>query len=262
MGDDPALVAYEAFAPIYNAFTHSNDYEMWLGRTLLPALREHGLKEGGAALDVACGTGRAFRPLLQRGWQVQGCDISPAMLELAAQEGGSEVELLAADMRDLPQLGHFDLVLSLNDSVNHLLGVEDLVSALRGMRKNLAENGLLIFDVNAESTYTSGYTGAREVEHEGARWVWKGRGEVEPSVFEAEITGDRLEQPIQNLERFHSADDVLDSMQAADLETLAAFGMSEADGEVILSTPIDEDRDYKLVFIGASGLAANGDSQR
>lgn len=115
MGVDPALLAYEAFAPIYNDFTHANDYESWLGRTLLPELRKHGLREGGRALDVGCGTGRAFRPLLDRGWQVHGCDLSPAMLEVAAREGGEEVTLQVADMRELPRLGEFDLVLSLND---------------------------------------------------------------------------------------------------------------------------------------------------
>jgi hypothetical protein len=30
------------------------------------------------------------------------------------------------------------------------------------------------------------------------------------------------------------------------------MGMSEADGEVLLTAPLDEDRDYKLVFIGAA----------
>ncbi len=260
MGADPALVAYEAFAPIYNAFNHSNDYEMWLGRTLLPALRRLGLKEGGSALDVACGTGRAFRPLLRRGWQVQGSDISPSMLELAAQEGGQEVDLRVADMRNLPHLGHFDLVLSLNDSVNHLLGDDDLVLALLGMRKNLAESGLLVFDVNSRPVYANGYGGVREVAHKGARWIWRGRGEVTPSIFEAEIAGDRLDEPIRHLERFRSTDEVLQAMQIAGLETLAALGMSEADGEVVLSTPIDESRDYKLVFIGAAASHADDDS--
>ncbi len=41
-------------------------------------------------------------------------------------------------------------------------------------------------------------------------------------------------------------------MQAAGLQTLAALGMSEADGEVLLTAPLDEERDYKLVFIGSS----------
>src|SRR5215212_8444723 len=109
MKADPAFAAYEAFAAVYNEFNHANDYEQWLGRSLLPELRRHGLREGGRALDVGCGTGRAFRPLLRRGWQVHGCDLSPAMLNLAAREGGADVTVQVADMRDLPHLGSFDL---------------------------------------------------------------------------------------------------------------------------------------------------------
>lgn len=252
MNADPALAAYEAFAPIYNEFNAANDYEMWLGRALLPELRKHGLREGGRALDVGCGTGRAFGPLLRRGWQISGCDLSPAMLDVAAQEGGGDVELQVADMRELPRLGDFDLVLSLNDSVNHLLGDDDLVLALAGMRANLAKDGLLVFDVNSRLTYASGISEVREVQHAGSRWVWTGRGEVAPSVFEAEIAGDRLVEPIRHRERFRSEREVLEAMRAAGLRSVAALGMSEANGEVLLTAPLDEGRDYKLVFIAAS----------
>lgn len=185
MAADPALVAYQAFAAVYNDFNAANDYEMWLGQVLIPELRNRGLREGGKALDVGCGTGRAFRPLLSRGWSVYGLDLSPAMLELAAQEGAAAVPLKVADMRELPRLGGFDLVLSLNDSVNYLLGDHDLVNALAGMRANLAQAGLVIFDVNSRSTYESGYSEVREVEHLGSKWVWTGRGEIAPSIFEA-----------------------------------------------------------------------------
>lgn len=251
MGTDPALAAYEAFAAAYNDFNHSNDYEMWLGRSLLPELRKHGLKEGGIALDVGCGTGRAFRPLLRRDWQIEACDISPAMLEVAAREGGDAVALHVADMRNLPKLGDFDLVLSLNDSVNYLLGDGDLARALAEMEANLAKNGLLVFDVNSSSTFASGYGEVRAVEHEGSQWVWTGKGEIAPSVFEAEITGDRLAKPIKQIERFRSQPEVLEAMRSAGLRTLAALGMSEAAGEIVLSEAPDESRDYKLVFIGA-----------
>lgn len=251
MDADPALVAYEAFAAVYNDFNHTNDYERWLGRALLPELQKHGLKEGGRALDVGCGSGRAFQPLLHRGWRVHGCDLSPAMLTLAAQEGGANVPLRVLDMRNLPRLGDFDLVLSLNDSMNYLLGDDDLVHALAGMRTNLAEDGLLIFDVNSASTYESGYSEVQEIEHRDSCWVWTGRGEVAPSVFEAEIAGDRLVEPIRHLERFRSQGEVLEAMGEAGLVPLAALGMSEAEGEIMLSAPVDEHRDYKLVFIGA-----------
>lgn len=250
MAADPALTAYEAFAPIYNEFNSANDYEMWLGRGLLPELRRHGLREGGLALDVGCGTGRAFGPLLRRGWRIRGCDLSPAMLSVAAQEADGEVELQVADMRELPCLGEFDLVLSLNDSVNYLLGDEDLGLALGGMRANLASHGLLVFDVNSSSTYAGGIAEVREVQHAGSRWVWTGRGEVAPSIFEAEIGGDRLVEPIRHLERFRSEREVVETMRRAGLELVAALGMSEADGEVLLTEPLDEGRDYKLVFIG------------
>lgn len=250
--NDPALLAFEAFAAVYNDFNHLNDYEMWVGRALVPELRKYGLREGGEALDVGCGTGRAFRPLLRRGWRIHGCDLSPSMLELAAQEGGGEVTLQIADMRNLPQLGEFDLVLSLNDSVNYLLGAGDLVLALTGMRKNLATHGLLVFDVNSSSTYASGYSEVRKVEHNGSQWTWRGRGEVAPSVFEAEISGDRIAGSIRHLERFRSESEVLEAMRSTGIKTLATLGMSETDGEVVLADPPDESRDYKLVFVGTS----------
>jgi SAM-dependent methyltransferase len=250
MGADPALTAYERFAPAYNDFNHSNDYERWLGMTLLPELEKHGLRLPGRALDVGCGTGRAFRPLLKRGWEVHGCDLSPAMLQVAATEGGGRVPLVAADMRALPHLGDFDLVLSLNDSVNYLLGDGDLVLALSAMRRNLATDGLLVFDVNSRSTYASGYFGERRVEHRGSKWLWRGCGEVNPAIFESEISGDRLPEPVRHLERFRSEAEVRDGMRAAGIETVAALGMREVDDEILLSAPLDEERDYKIVFIG------------
>lgn len=251
---DPALTAYESFAAIYNDFNASNDYEMWLGRALLPELRKHGLPEAGRALDVGCGTGRAFEPLHRRGWQITGCDLSPAMLSVAARAVDAEVVLHPADMRDLPRLGEFDLVLSLNDSLNYLLDDDDLVSALVGMRANLASGGLLVFDVNSFSTFVRGGEEIKEVEHGGSRWVWTGRGEIAPAFFESEITGDRLADPIRHLERFRADSEIVQAMRSADLRLLAKLGMSEIGGEIALTDPPDENCDYKLVFIGAAAL--------
>src|SRR6478735_8130472 len=97
-----AEIAYEAIAPVYDDFTAHHDYELWLGN-LMPALERCGL-HGDRLLDVACGTGKSFIPMLQRGWKVTACDISPAMVELARQKVGDEVELFVADMRELPKV--------------------------------------------------------------------------------------------------------------------------------------------------------------
>ncbi len=60
--DELQLEAYEHLAPAYDQFTISNNYELWVGETLLPVAELFGLKVG-RALDIGCGTGRAFPPL-------------------------------------------------------------------------------------------------------------------------------------------------------------------------------------------------------
>jgi hypothetical protein len=172
------------------------------------------------------------------------------MLERAHKEGEGKVELQVADMRELPVLGEFELVLSLNDSVNYLLGDEDLERALGAMGSNLAADGLLIFDCNAKVTYDTGYsTEVREVEHDGRRWTWRGLGETgAPSTFAARIEGDDVD-PITHRERYRSEPEVREAIRAAGLDCLGAFGMQEGEEGVVLAEPADEERDYKLVFI-------------
>jgi SAM-dependent methyltransferase len=253
VGADLTLEAYQAFAPIYNDFNHLNDYEMWIGRVLLPELEKHGLKHG-RVLDVGCGTGRAFAPLLRRSWQIQGCDLSPAMLERAREEGGGEVDLALADMRELPVFGEFELVISLNDPVNYLLEPGDLERAFGGMHTNLVEGGLLIFDCNSMATFNSVYsTEHRNVEYGGRHWIWSGVGNVggDSTVFESRIEGDSLDKPICHRERFHSQEEVLSALRAAGFEPRALLGMEEVPGGVVMSSPPDEERHYKLVYIAA-----------
>src|ERR1044072_1556324 len=91
--------AYEAVAPVYDDFTAHHDYELWLGN-LLPKLRYHGLR-GRRLLDVGCGTGKSFLPMLERGWEGTACDISPSMLGVARAKVGTAVQLSVADMHEL-----------------------------------------------------------------------------------------------------------------------------------------------------------------
>ena len=113
--------------------------------------------------------------MLERGWEVTACDISPAMVELARAKVGDRATLSVADMRELPVFGEFDLVFCLDDAVNYLLDVEELEQALTGMRRNLAPSGLLMFDVNTLQTYRTFFAEEVVVERDGRRLVWQGR---------------------------------------------------------------------------------------
>src|SRR6266542_6880644 len=97
--DQHARAAYDRFAPHYDAFTAHHDYDTWT-TTLEDLARSCGLR-GRRLLDVACGTGKSFLPYLDRGYEVCACDISPAMLERAAEQAGDRARLEVCDMRDL-----------------------------------------------------------------------------------------------------------------------------------------------------------------
>ena len=95
--------------------------------------REHGLS-GHRLFDVGCGTGKSFLPLLERGFAVTACDISPEMVEVAQSKAGARADVYVADMRRLPVFGEFDLITCIDDAVNHLLSPDEVYDALASMR--------------------------------------------------------------------------------------------------------------------------------
>jgi SAM-dependent methyltransferase len=249
-----AEIAYEAIAPFYDDFTAHHDYELWLGN-LLPELERHGL-QGNRLLDVGCGTGKSFIPMLERGWEVTGCDISAAMIELAAAKVGDTADLSVADMRDLPRFGEFDLVWCLDDAVNYLLSDEELERALSGMRRNLGPGGLLMFDVNAIQAYRTFFAEEVVIEREGWQLVWKGRSspDAEPgSISEASFEVQPLEgedspriAPEMHRQRHFPEAEVLATFEAVGLECLEVFGHGH---DAVLHQPLQDEVHTKAVYI-------------
>ncbi|HEY6550248.1 MAG TPA: class I SAM-dependent methyltransferase [Solirubrobacterales bacterium] len=257
-GGEWAERTYEAMAPVYDDFTAHHDYEGWIA-DLLKALERHGL-QGRRLLDVGCGTGKSFMPMLPRGWEVTGCDISPAMLELAREKAGEAVRLELANMLDLPRFGEFDLVWALDDAINYLLSTKELERALAGMRANLAPTGLLLFDVNELLAYRTFFAETEVVERGGRRLVWNGLAakDVAPgSICESRLevvsggTGaDTGEAPaLTHRQRHFPEADVLAALEQAGLECLDVYGMY-IDG--ILKQPLDDTIHTKAIYIARS----------
>jgi SAM-dependent methyltransferase len=251
-GSHWAEQAYEAIAPVYDDFTAHYDTELWLGN-LLPQLARHGLR-GHRLLDVGCGTGKSFLPMLERGWEVTACDISPSMLELARAKVGDSVKLSVADMRELPELGEFDLVWALDDAVNYLLSAEELGAALRGMRANLAPAGLLMFDVNTLHAYRTAFAEVHRVERGGRQLVWRGQssphappGSINEARFEVEAGDDAaaVRTHVHRQRHFPEAQ-VLTLLEQADLQCLEVFGHGY---DAKLQQPVDELTHTKAVYI-------------
>lgn len=250
--DPAAREAYQAIAASYDAFTHGEyQYERWTER-LLDAARAHGL-EGNRLLDVACGTGLSFIPLLDRGWRVTGCDLSPAMLELARAKVGDRAELLVADMRDLPPLGQFDLIWSLNDSLNYMLSDQELRDTLTSMAQNLAPRGVLLFDMNTLLTVKDFFCGTFPRESGGDRFIWRGltaANSVEPgSLYEARFEAEGRAVDHVHRQRHFPESEVRAMIESAGLRCLAVLG--ERDGD--LEPGMDESTHTAAVYLCALG---------
>jgi SAM-dependent methyltransferase len=248
MSRDSAQAAYDALAPAYDDFTHEYMFERWTQR-LLEKAEDAGLR-GEALLDVACGTGLSFLPMLDRGFSVTACDISEGMLDIARAKANGRAKLLQADMRELPDLGTFDLIWAVNDSLNYLMSVEELEATLTGFRRNLAAAGIALFDVNTPVTYRTLFSQEVVVERNGRRLIWQGKslpGEVRPGlVHEArfEIEGEAGSEHIHRQRHFPEAE-VLAAIEASGLNCIGVFG--ELDGA--LSAPLDEETHTKAVYL-------------
>lgn len=249
MRNEGAFHAYQAMAPAYDAFTAHEDHESWLGQ-LMPHLERHGLV-GNRLLDVACGTGRSLMPLLAQEWRVSGYDISPRMLGFARKRVGDAADLQVADMRKRPHLGYFDLVWAVNDAMNYLLGHWWLREALRGMRRNLAIGGLLVFDLNTLLTYRTVYAKGRVIKTNGPNLIWTGFATTnEPPGCECEalfeIEGCGTNFSMAHRQRHFPEKKALACIQEAGLECLDVFGRDE---HGVLIQPLDESRHRKAVYV-------------
>lgn len=236
---------------MYDLFTAHHESEEWLA-DLLETVKRHGLS-GERLLDVGCGTGKSFVPMLERGWQVTACDISPSMLELARRKTGERAELRVADMRELPRFGEFDLTWCLDDAVNYLLSEEELAQALAGMRANLAPAGLVVFDVNTLHAYRTAFAETEVVEREGRRLVWRGQASADTpprSICEARIEidpdeGGEATVSIHRQRHFPGAA-VLAAIERAGLECIDVYGQGY---EGIFEQPLDESVHIKAIYI-------------
>lgn len=231
---------------------------MWLGEHLLPLLERYGLRTG-SVLDVGCGTGRAFEPLLRRGWKVAGCDLSGGMLGVAEEKYGGRVSLFRADARDLPpgvaarhttSPGGFDLILMLNDVANYYLDDGDLDEAFAGFRRYLEpSNGLALFDLNTLRLFAADYSSDVRDER-GDGWSWQGLSDKTEvgGIFEGRFSGGGVEDHL-HIQRHWAPSEVRGALERSGLELLAAVGQREDRGELELTEPPDEDRDEKIIYI-------------
>jgi SAM-dependent methyltransferase len=150
--DDFAVVYDRHWAPRYAADA----------RDTLDALLVPRVAAGSKVLDLCCGSGRISAALAALDFDVTGVDASSALLELA-RSNAPQVRFKQGDATQLVLAGRFQAAVCLNDSLNHLLTIEDLKDAFRGLASCMLEGSVLLFDLNLAHKYQTGWSGAMSI---------------------------------------------------------------------------------------------------
>jgi len=143
--------AYTGFAGVYDLFMDNVPYEEW-GAYVAGLLQEYGVRDG-LVLDLGCGTGTLTRLLAERGYDMIGVDLSGDMLEEAMEKSGPEILYLQQDMREFELYGTVRAIVSICDSMNYLMGYEELVQVLKLANNYLDPGGVFVFDLNTLYKY-------------------------------------------------------------------------------------------------------------
>ncbi len=118
------------------------------GRVIADVLAQRGILAG-RLLDCTCGIGTQAIPLASLGYAVTATDVSSAAIDRARAEAagrGIDVDFTVCDVRDVRDHveGSFDVAISCDNALPHLLTDEHLEAALRSVRACLRPAGLLL----------------------------------------------------------------------------------------------------------------------
>lgn len=203
----------------YDALMKEVNYDRWVVVTsllaeLLPAKFRH--------VDLACGTGRLLKRLVQHKWRTVGLDFSEGMLR-EANRGPYRAPLVRGDLTALPFGRKFHYATCAFDSVNFLIEDGQLHTAMGEVAQILVDGGIYYFDVITERMVAQHFEDKKWAEDNGGFSTnWTGRFDRRTRIAEIDIrvnTGPSY----TTRERVFTPDEIQSAIDAAGLTLLGEF---------------------------------------
>lgn len=153
---DSSFDFYEELADTYHLiFEDWHEAVRWQGEffnRFIRSLHDENPEARFHLLDASCGIGTQALGLARHDFVVTATDLSPKSVERARKEAeklGIPIDFGIADFRSLEQdiAGQFNVVLSADNAIPHLLSDEELRQACRNLYAKLRNEGLLVVSI-------------------------------------------------------------------------------------------------------------------
>lgn len=221
----PTRNPYEKFAEVYDSVMRDKFYQDYY-QFVTEILKEQGL-EPKTILELACGTGKLAKIFLDKGYNIEGLDISKNMLRVAKKKG---LKVHQGNMVDFKLKKKYDLILCIFDSLNYTQEQSELHQCFKSVKKHLSQDGLLIFDMNSDykinkliPNFGTEYYKVGDIEmvwlntHEPDTWV------TEMIFFEKTENGKYQRFYEKHIEKAYKISTIKSLLQKAKLEMIASY---------------------------------------
>ena len=110
-------------------------------------IKYYAKKCNGPVLEIACGTGRLSKYIIDLGLPYTGIDNSKPFLDISLQKFGKNGTFLYNDMQDFKLAEKFDFIFIGFNSFLHNLTDKDALSCLRSVREHLNSDGIFLLSI-------------------------------------------------------------------------------------------------------------------
>lgn len=141
---------FENYSDYYDLLYSDKDYEAEV-EYIQKQIKKYNAKAINI-LDLGCGTGKHDIEFLKRGFKVTGIELSEKMYRIAEKNKsaiaytGTDLKFKLGDIRKLHLKKKFNIIVSLFHVMNYQTSNEDLVSAVRSVKRHLSPDGVFMFD--------------------------------------------------------------------------------------------------------------------
>jgi SAM-dependent methyltransferase len=137
---------FKKYADYYNLLYYDKDYRSEVNY-IDSLIKTYEKNRSSSILDLGCGTGIHANMLAEIGYKVHGKDISSEMIDIAKKTfNRKELKFEIGDIRSFETEDKYDVVLSLFHVMSYQTSNEDLINALKCVKKSMKPSGVFIFD--------------------------------------------------------------------------------------------------------------------